>query len=181
MATWQGWEYYEGDNLEFFGADGKMYNGVIRADGFIDGFRTLHNPITDPFGFWNTQRRQLVRVNKKPMSEFKNRYNPYSSYYPTNSQTFTNIYEPNLGELGVDPIDNKPKKTIMKTLSNYYKKLTDADTQALVKAGYLNGDLEPTCKADAAIKEINFFTLKAQLVEKAKEEILEAEKVEKKD
>jgi hypothetical protein len=67
-------------------------------------------------------------------------------------------------------------KSIMKTLSNYYKKFTDADTQALVRAGYLNGDLEPTSKAESAIKEITFFANKDELVKRAKEEIAEEEK-----
>jgi hypothetical protein len=67
------------------------------------------------------------------------------------------------------------KQPIMKKLSNFYKKLTDENTQALVKAGYLNGDLEPTQKAQDAINEINFFALKDQLVERAKAEIKEAE------
>ncbi len=67
------------------------------------------------------------------------------------------------------------KKTIMKKLSNFYKKLVDADTQVLVKAGYLNGDLEPTDKAEAAIGEILFFIHKAELIERAKVEIAEDE------
>lgn len=68
------------------------------------------------------------------------------------------------------------KTTIMKKLSNFYKKLVDADTQALVKAGYLNGDLEPTEKATNALQEILFFDNKNELIKRAQEEIAEEEK-----
>lgn len=70
---------------------------------------------------------------------------------------------------------SKDKKSIMKKISNYYKKFTDAKVQSLVKAGYLNGDLEPTEKAHDAIKEINFFANQDELVKRADEEIAEEE------
>lgn len=72
------------------------------------------------------------------------------------------------------------KKTVMKTISNFIKKMTDADTQDLLKAGYLNGDLEPTSKVDSKLREIHFFAHKKELVEAAREEIKEAEASEKK-
>lgn len=65
----------------------------------------------------------------------------------------------------------KPKKSIMKTLNNFITKLVDADTQALLKAGYLNGDLLPTCEGIKALEEILFFANKQALVDSAKAKI----------
>lgn len=70
---------------------------------------------------------------------------------------------------------------VIKKISNFYKKFTDAKVQSLVKAGYLNGDLEPTQKAHDKIKEINFFAQYDALVEHADEEIAEAEAEEAKN
>jgi hypothetical protein len=70
---------------------------------------------------------------------------------------------------------------VIKKLSNFYKKFTDAKTQSLVKAGYLNGDLEPTNKAHDKVKEIAFFESYDALVDAANEEIAEAEAEEAKN
>lgn len=69
----------------------------------------------------------------------------------------------------------KTKNTIMFKLNNYIKKLVDADTQALLKAGYINGDLQPTGRGQDALISILFFANKDALVAAAKEEIAEAE------
>lgn len=69
----------------------------------------------------------------------------------------------------------KPKRTIMKTLNTMMKKLLDADTQTLVKAGYINGDLELTSEGRAALNTIVFQANKKELVAMAQEE-LDAEK-----
>lgn len=71
---------------------------------------------------------------------------------------------------------SETNKTTMKTISNFYKKLTDEKVQALSKAGYLNGDLEPTEKARKAIEEIQFFANYDALVTRANEEIAAEEK-----
>lgn len=70
--------------------------------------------------------------------------------------------------------------SIMKKLSNFITKTVDGDTQDLLKAGYINGDLEPTEKAFDKIDELNFFDRRAQLVVSAKEEIAEQEKLDAK-
>lgn len=64
---------------------------------------------------------------------------------------------------------------MIKTVSNMMKKLLDADTQALVKAGYINGDLEMTNIGLKALQTILFVANKAALVESAKADIAEAE------
>lgn len=71
--------------------------------------------------------------------------------------------------------------TLMKKLSNFVTKCVDADTQALLKAGYINGDLEPTEKAFDKIDEINFFANRAALVVAANEEIAAEEAEAKKN
>ena len=71
---------------------------------------------------------------------------------------------------------SKNKKTTMNKLTSMLKRLLDADSQLLYKAGFLNGDLEIT---EEGLKELNGILFNAympQLVEKAKEIIAEEEK-----
>lgn len=66
--------------------------------------------------------------------------------------------------------NNKPKSMIKK-LSNFITKAVNEDTQALIKAGYVNSDLEPTEKGYEALREILYFENQPKLVERAKAEI----------
>lgn len=70
----------------------------------------------------------------------------------------------------------KNKTITMKKLNNMMKKLLDADTQTLVKAGYINGDLELTCEGKDALFTLVFDGLKSDLVKLATEKIAEDEK-----
>jgi hypothetical protein len=70
--------------------------------------------------------------------------------------------------------------TIMKNVSNMFKKLTDSKTQTLYKAGYINGDLELTTQGTTTLMELMFTANKDALVTQAETEIAEAEKAEKK-
>lgn len=63
----------------------------------------------------------------------------------------------------------------MSTIGNMMKRLLDADTQTLVKAGYINGDLELTEAGKKALWAISFTANKAALVAEA-QEALDAEK-----
>lgn len=69
---------------------------------------------------------------------------------------------------------------IMKRLSNFIKKAVDADTQELIKAGFINGNLEPTAEGWEANREILWFSNHEALVKLAKERNAEAEKEEAK-
>lgn len=71
-------------------------------------------------------------------------------------------------------------KTTMQKLGTMMKKLLDKDTQLLVKAGFINGDLELTEEGRKELLSINFEANKAKLVDIAKEKIAE-EKEENKD
>lgn len=70
-------------------------------------------------------------------------------------------------------------KTFMSKVSTMMKKLLDADTQALVKAGFVNGDLELTSEGTKQLQTILFVANKAALVEAAEEVIAEEEKADK--
>lgn len=101
-------------------------------------------------------------------------------YYEVTSD----LYSPGKVSLTRDECDLgeiiKPKKkSMLFTLNTMMKKLLDADTQKLVKAGYINGDLELTCKGSDALREIAFDKYREDLVKKAEEVIAEAEKSEK--
>lgn len=52
----------------------------------------------------------------------------------------------------------------MSKLNNMMKQLLDSDTQTLVKAGYINGDLELTPEGQSALQTILFAANKAALV-----------------
>lgn len=67
------------------------------------------------------------------------------------------------------------QKSIMKRVSDMMKKLLDADTQALVKAGYINGDLELTTEGGKALTVILFVANKRALVDAANVTIAEEE------
>jgi len=59
-------------------------------------------------------------------------------------------------------------KSMVKTLGTMMKKLLDGDTQALVKAGYINGDLELTSEGQNELMAILFEANKSSLVAAAK-------------
>lgn len=71
------------------------------------------------------------------------------------------------------------KKNIMEKLGIWVRKLVDKDTRILLKAGYLNGDLEPTDKGKLALDFLTFQAHKKELVELAQEEIKENAKKKK--
>lgn len=81
-----------------------------------------------------------------------------------------------ISELLTDDTLIKPKKTLMTKLTNMIKKFLDADAQALVEAGFINGDLELTEAGRRALTEITFDKYKADLVAVAKAQIEEAKK-----
>ena len=66
--------------------------------------------------------------------------------------------------------------TIMNKLSIMMKKLLDKDTQILVKAGFINGDLDLTGEGQNALNTVLFIEKKAELVKLAEEVLAEAEK-----
>ena len=68
----------------------------------------------------------------------------------------------------------KTKKPLMKQLSSMMKRWLDADTQTLVKAGFINGDLELTDKGSDSLTDIIFAANKALMVTAA-QAVLDAE------
>ncbi len=72
------------------------------------------------------------------------------------------------------------KKSIMKTLSIMMEKLLDADTRKLVKAGFINGDLNLTEEGKVQLQTIVFMANKAEMVKLTEEVIAEAEKAKNK-
>ena len=65
---------------------------------------------------------------------------------------------------------NKPK---MRKVTNTFKLFTDKKTQDLYKAGYINGDLEPTEQGLNALNSLLLAEYKDKLVELAREELKE--------
>lgn len=65
-------------------------------------------------------------------------------------------------------------KKLMTKLTTMMKKLLDSDTQTLVKAGYINGDLEPTDTGNSALMTILFLANKPALVADA-QTVIDAE------
>lgn len=73
------------------------------------------------------------------------------------------------------------KDTIMiKKLGTILKKLVDGDTQKLLKAGLLNGDLELTGRGHEELLNVLFFANKEAMVARADEMIAEDEEASKK-
>lgn len=65
------------------------------------------------------------------------------------------------------------QKTVMSKVGIMMKKLLDADTQKLVKAGFINGNLELTEEGQTHLNSVVFETNKAALVTLAEEKIAE--------
>lgn len=66
----------------------------------------------------------------------------------------------------------QPNKPNLKTmLNNFMKKMLDKDTQTLIKAEYINGDLLLTSKGKEALDSLVFQANKAELVKMAQEEL----------
>lgn len=72
------------------------------------------------------------------------------------------------------------KSTMIKKLSNFIKKTVNSDTQELLKAGLINGDLEPTTEGKNELVQIIWFANLDALVVRAKEINAEAEADSKK-
>lgn len=64
-------------------------------------------------------------------------------------------------------------KTIMAKVGIMMKKLLDKDTQILVEAGFINGDLELTCLGRTHLDAILFTANKGELIKLAKDSIAE--------
>ena len=73
-------------------------------------------------------------------------------------------------ELITEKINNK-KQTIMNKLSLMMKKLLDNDLQVLVKAGYINENLELTTDGKVALDSVLFDANKVALVKLAQEKL----------
>lgn len=84
-----------------------------------------------------------------------------------------------LGKSGIRKLKTN-KKNMLKKIGNYVKKMVDPETQALLKAGLINGNLEPTTEGMAELNSILFFANKDALIVRAKEIIAEAEAEENK-
>jgi hypothetical protein len=67
----------------------------------------------------------------------------------------------------------------MKKLSNFLTKTVDSETQLLLKAGLINGDLEPTSEGRDVLTEVLWFQNLEQIVTRAQEIVTEAEKESK--
>jgi hypothetical protein len=73
-------------------------------------------------------------------------------------------------------VNSPNNKTMAQKIGSMMKKLLDSDTQKLVKASLINGDLELTSQGQQALMAILFEANKAALVKEAEEIISEEEK-----
>jgi len=81
------------------------------------------------------------------------------------------IFFDNPGEI---KLLNRKEVTIMNKLSIMMKKLLSSDIQTLVKAGYINGDLNLTTEGERALNAVLFEANKKALVELAEKELADA-------
>ncbi len=100
------------------------------------------------------------------------KYEDYSTfrkyYYPTFQYWDEAVETP--------PLTLNKNKSMVKKLSNWIKRTVNEDTQKLIKAGMLNGDLEPTEAGWDILEEIQWEKNHTDLVKRADEIIAEAEK-----
>ena len=86
------------------------------------------------------------------------------------------FFKPSVFGLEILNIEDKPKKTIMKTLTNTLKKILPGDIQLQYKAGFRNGDIELTQEGVNELINILADKYKAELTARAEEVIKEEEK-----
>lgn len=87
-----------------------------------------------------------------------------SYYYFTDSYPYKSQWVMSRGSGEVE--DKKPMK-----LTSLMKRLLDKDTQTLVKAGYLDTDLDLTNKGQEALLSLLLMANKPELVKMAQEEL----------
>lgn len=95
-----------------------------------------------------------------------------SSYKKGNTGT---TYE--LGDYTV--LNGSNNNSMLQTVGAMLKRLLDADSQKLYKAGFINGDLELTDEGTSALMSVLFDANKAALVKEAEEVIAEEERKSK--
>jgi hypothetical protein len=78
--------------------------------------------------------------------------------------------------IGTRYIEDKPKKTIMKTLTNTLKKILPGDIQTQYKAGFRNGDIELTQEGVTELLNILAEKFQPELTARAEEIVKEEEK-----
>ncbi len=66
--------------------------------------------------------------------------------------------------------------TMLRKLNSFMRQFLDSDVQTLVKAGFINGDLEPTAEGIDALHSVLFQEKKAELVKIAEAIVADAEK-----
>lgn len=81
-----------------------------------------------------------------------------------------------LDAIGTRYIQDKPKKTIMKTLTNTLKKVLPGDIQTQYKAGFRNGDIELTQEGVTELLNILAEKFQPELTARAEEIVKEEEK-----
>lgn len=142
----------------------------VDGNGNIDGFQEWKN---NNWAFENEWYRLVEEA--EPLT---NSFPVHDDFHSVLIQEVADNYRKYY--YGVDTSDIKitptPNKPIMKTVTTMMKKLLDADTQKLVKAGFVNGDLELTERGRAELTAILFTNYKKELVEVAKEVIKEEDK-----
>jgi hypothetical protein len=80
----------------------------------------------------------------------------------------------------VTPINQEEITPVLQTISKWLERNLNADQQALYKAGFINGNLEPTPAGLEALKFLEWDMHLEKLVVAAKEKIAEVEKKNKK-
>lgn len=130
-----------------FNGFGKDFKGTIVEDKGPNHCSGNQQYILDNTDNWGFGEKQLELVNEayQPLNDCDSSIGTLSDISDTiYSEMMDSLYRSNSFSLGDQCKENKPKKTIMKTISNAFKKFISADLQAQVKASYRNGDLELT-------------------------------------
>lgn len=109
----------------------------------------------------------ITKATKSTWEEHSQHRKDCGDFYYTIDAGQGEEYEINCWETDIKLINSNNNKTMLKTIGVMMKKLLDADTQKLVKAGFINGDLELTSDGMKALTAVLFDANKAALVAEA--------------
>ncbi len=145
---------------------GQLINGMVVCDGDKCGARDGYIHIIRDDGL---KEDQCIKTNQPTWQVMRS-----SVMLSISTSTFTPGFVTPTSWTTLFITSNSPKKPkLMTRLNNMMKRLLDKDTQTLVKAGYVNGDLQITGNGHEALTTLMFEANKAELVKLAEEEIAE--------
>lgn len=146
---------------------------VVAIDGFATFFNWTDEGNMKKVGYFPLKVGDVIKYKKDnslwKISYINDQYAFFGKCINKGQGNWSKNYEGSATDLGQYTIvlNQKNNSKMIQTLSSMLKRLLDADSQTLYKAGFINGDLELTDEGEKALMGILFDANKAALVVEA--------------